>query len=282
MGRRTWFWLVLVIVCGAGWAGFTLQPGNFAILRWSLIVGVAAPLVVVLITLGEKQPAWRLDDAPAQLNRIARYLLFLLLANLLVWPVWNALPNVVRYSIAEGVYLLTWTVIPVALLWRGVWTWPRIPERSGRVRLAAVAVFAFALMATLGLFMTPQRPEEPSVLLVGASLLDTLIAAISEELVFRVMLLSYLCAVLKSPLSALAISAVVFSVFHVPYDLVTHSDLPLAPWDPLLLVIPVGRFTVGFFLGALWLRTRSLAIVGVAHALMNVFVGLMELAIVWA
>ena len=81
-----------------------------------------------------------------------------------------------------------------------------------------------------------------------------LLAPVTEEVLFRAWLLDAWRRVV-SPAIALLLSSVVFSVVH-----------PMGVTANLIFVIP------GLLLGALWLKTRSLAACIVAHSAYNAFV----------
>jgi len=94
------------------------------------------------------------------------------------------------------------------------------------------------------------------------------------------MLLSYFAAVLKSPVAALVLSSAVFGFMHVPGDVMRDWSNPHA-WYVHATVSPLVKTAIGAFFGALWMRTRSLFVVGAAHSLFNVAPVLARFSEVW-
>jgi membrane protease YdiL (CAAX protease family) len=92
--------------------------------------------------------------------------------------------------------------------------------------------------------------------------------SIFEEVGWRAFMLPRLVDLYGSRRGAVA-SAVIFALWHVPYALsgVQHvvNVSPLA----LALVSPIGQVGAGLFLAFLWLKTRSLLLVSLAHGSLN-------------
>ena len=285
IGRHVWFWLIAGLLGAGAMTVWVVQPSNRPPMVWSLVVGVVAPLVAALITRRDVQPSWELADAQRQLRRVAAYVPFIVPALFLIVPIRDA-PFVsakLSWVLSEAIYLLVFVGVPLLLLHFRIWMWPRIPQRIGVRRVSVVAAFATALLGLSGFAWGARPGVDPSAAIIGVALLDTLVGAIGEEVIFRVMLLSYLCAVLRSPLSAVAISALAFSAVHVPFDVLdAPQGEPFYRELAVLVALPVWRAAIGIFLGVLWLRTRSLALIGVAHALQNMFWAINDTARVWS
>lgn len=287
--RSTRGWLILLAVVGLlcllAWTGSQGGSLNYASFLGPALMGGAAPLVVVLITRGDEQPAWRLESARRHVEWVGLCLLLALGCNLAIWPILDLVQpsRSQNYLAVAGVYAATYTLVPMLLLALGVWRWPKLQERAGRFRFVAVAVVALAWAALVGFAMDYKLPSNLSSPQIGVSFLKTFVFAASEELVFRVILLSYLSSLLRSPVGALAISSVLFGMIHIPFALQARPDVSLHLWffDDALTMYAIFGTSVGLFLGVLWLRTRSFLLTALAHTLLNMFNQLEAFSEVW-
>lgn len=92
--------------------------------------------------------------------------------------------------------------------------------------------------------------------------------------IFRVLLLTALLDLTRSRFHAVFLSSVVFGLIHAPLALmqpVVHGDWPILQsaaqaYAPDFLL----QTLAGLILGVLWLRTGSIGLVVVTHAIMNV------------
>lgn len=285
---RTSVWFASVglglFVAYLGLRIYVNQPDYRDYINGCLLIGIVAPILIVLITLRGRHPTWDLDDPRKQLTRVCAYLPLLMCANLSIWPLGLALDLSPQeeYVITYGVSTATFALAPVALLARGLWRWPRPLEQVGKIRLAGVLIFSCFIVIIVGRYeFEPSRVLTPYE--VALSIFVTFISATSEELVFRVMLLSYLCAVLRSPIAALVISSIVFGYFHAPFWLSRMPDISAGSWlgHPVIVATTVLLTALGLFLGVLWLRTRSLLLIGAVHTFFNAPVGLKEFSDIW-
>jgi membrane protease YdiL (CAAX protease family) len=89
-----------------------------------------------------------------------------------------------------------------------------------------------------------------------------------EEIVWRGWLLPRLRDRL-GPRSAVVVTAVIWALWHVPFQLsgVQHID-GISP-ARLASTLPVGIMIAGLILGWLWLRTESIWLVSIAHGALN-------------
>jgi membrane protease YdiL (CAAX protease family) len=219
---------------------------------------------VVLLTLGDRQPDWRLPNAKTQIG-------FLVLYEVLVWPVslladmlQDGSPEVASAFVDAQTYGFAWFLkagVPVLLLTSGAWRWPQGLRRPGLFRLAPAAALATAVV-----LMGKTWPDGPEPAWILG--LKWLWNAAAEELVFRVILLSCLCTVLKSRLAALLLSSLIFAAVHIPNAYAEGAvsefwQVDFVTAEPLLIV------WWGLFFGVLWLRTRSFLLVTVIHAVSN-------------
>ncbi len=86
--------------------------------------------------------------------------------------------------------------------------------------------------------------------------LQSLVNGIPEELAFRGVVTSRLLPWLGRPGNALVVSAVVFSLFHVPSALANPGGRPA--WENVFGVLLPGLQMTGLVWGYLWYRTRSI------------------------
>jgi membrane protease YdiL (CAAX protease family) len=92
-----------------------------------------------------------------------------------------------------------------------------------------------------------------------------------EEFFFRVLLQERLAAVLQSPWGGLVVAAVLFGLVHAPGFYLRPAAAQEALGSHPSLFMAFGYSIVltslaGLFLGVLWMRTKNLAVLVVAHA----------------
>ena len=178
---------------------------------------------------------------------------------------------------ATTVALLTWTIIPAAFLAFGVAEWPARLESTSKLRLALVGAVAvcFAIAVSYAKFANgPPELEIPSVGVLFIPVAGLTVAAAAEEVVFRVLLLTALLDLTRSRFHAVFLSSILFGLTHAPLALlqpVVHGDWPMLQYaaeayTPEFLMQTVG----GLVLGVLWLRTGSIGLVVLTHAILNV------------
>jgi membrane protease YdiL (CAAX protease family) len=267
---RISFLLMIIAVAAATWALGALHPYNALGLVGDLGLSLGASLLVVLVTRREEPAEWRLEDAGRQLRRTGACVV--LLYGVMIGSPFVTLPDTdAARLVPRGVHLFFHTGVPLILLASGVWRWPTPLQRPGWRRLAAATAIACMVMIR-GPLGDPYGTS--SAVGNALALLSTFVAAASEELVYRVMLLSYLSAVLRSPLAALAISSLVFGLSHAPGE-IAFWQAPPDLWFRHAAVthLTLGAVTTGFLYGTLWLRTRSFLAIAICHTLSNVFGG---------
>jgi membrane protease YdiL (CAAX protease family) len=69
--------------------------------------------------------------------------------------------------------------------------------------------------------------------------------------------------------AAVAITAIVWALWHVPYQLSGIQHIDGVPPLNLALTLPAGTAAAGLILGWLWLRTESIWLVSIAHGSLN-------------
>ena len=110
-------------------------------------------------------------------------------------------------------------------------------------------------------------------------------AGLCEEFLFRAVLQSRLAAVLKTEVGAVAIGALLFALAHAP-GLILRGTPETDGWstDPVQVV----AFTIAtlspiaVLFGVLWARTRSLLLVVLLHASVDILPNLAEFVRTWA
>ena len=173
--------------------------------------------------------------------------------------------------------LLTWIVVPAAFVASGWVEWPaRLKSASGpRLILVGVPAIGCALAVSYAKFAAgPAELDLPSTggLLVAVARL--IAAAAAEEVVSRILLLTALLDLTRSRFHAVFLSSAVFGLLHAPIVLmqpVVHADwaqLQYAAhnYAPVFLAQTFG----GLVLGVIWLRTGSIGLVVLTHAIVNV------------
>lgn len=173
--------------------------------------------------------------------------------------------------------LLCWTLIPATFLALGLVRWPARLTRASRLRLSLGSVAALGFAIGVSYLKFANAPPDSEILTVGDLVLHgpvLLVAAAAEEVVFRVLLLTALLDLTRSRFHAVFVSSVVFGLGHAPLALI--QPVALGDWAllqhaaqayaPHLLLQVLG----GLALGSVWLRTGSLGLVVVTHAIMNV------------
>jgi uncharacterized protein len=110
-------------------------------------------------------------------------------------------------------------------------------------------------------------------------------AGLCEEFLFRAVLQTRLAAVLKSEAGAVATGALLFALAHVPgLYLRGHPGVDGYSTDPVQVI----AFTVAvlsplaLLFGTLWARTRSLLLIVLLHAAVDVLPNLPEFVHTWA
>lgn len=173
-------------------------------------------------------------------------------------------------------YLLAGTLVPAAFLQFGLIAWPVRLRHASWFRLSifgAVGFSAAALWSYQAFSLAPVRSSPLGVEEVVVTAGSLIVAGTLEEILFRVLLLTALLARTGSRLQAVFLSSVAFGLMHVPGALVDpalHAD-----WDflgqvafdyaPEFLL----QTLMGMALGVLWLRTGSITLISLTHAMLN-------------
>lgn len=127
---------------------------------------------------------------------------------------------------------------------------------TGTSRLVTIAV----LVIPLGVFVTAVGFEHVSIAAASLVLvMNFLNNGLPEEVFFRGVIMSYLRGLTSTPW-AVCVSAIVFSLFHVPISTREEHNIILLIANPLAENIPLG-----VMMSWMALRTRSLALPIIVH-----------------
>jgi membrane protease YdiL (CAAX protease family) len=158
--------------------------------------------------------------------------------------------------------------------------WPTLIV-LGAILLGLLAVVSPSLsqIAALGL-----APPALALGVVGAFVWIALEAGLCEEFLFRAALQSRLAALLESPAAAIVVTSLLFALAHAP-GLYLRGTPETDGWstDPL----QVAAFTIAtlspisILFGILWARTRSLLLVVLLHAAIDVLPFTAEFVKTW-
>lgn len=240
------------------------------------LIAVFCGLCFLVLRFGTAGSAvfWRGDGGSTQVKRIALMVGVALTIQLSL----DATLIVSGHSSALSATitgLLVWTLVPAAFLWSGFVTWPRRMGRPSWFRLLLASVVAIGLAAAFTYrSILISAPETPSFGELSVMLARLVVAAGAEEVVFRVLLLTALLDLGFSRFQAVFLSGVVFAVGHAP--LAMAQPITLGDWPLLHHAIDLygevflAQVAVGLGLGVLWLRTGSITLVTLTHALFNV------------
>lgn len=255
--------IVWIAVVPFGFAGAPVAAGIMTLLT----------LLFTCVGTDHSIQYWSAAEKPAQPPRIAAMIAAALGLHLVMGGVvqilgWTFIPEPI-------IALSVWGLVPLAALSFGFVKWPRRRTKPRRAEFLAVAGAAILIAVVFGASATVNGGRDPGfsgAMLARAAKVVSL--ATMEEIVFRVLLLTALLQASRSKLYALIISSFLFGLGHAP--LVLSQPLIAADWSLLSeatkaylpgLVWQVG---IGFFLGAVWLRTGSIFLIAAVHSILNV------------
>lgn len=175
----------------------------------------------------------------------------------------------------EAAYLLAFTLVPAGFLQFGLVKWPTRLCSASKARLFVAGVVGIGAAVAWTYGAVSFAPDGMASSPIGDTAIrmgSVLIGATAEEVIFRVLLLTALLDVSGSRFQAVFLSSVAFGLMHVPGALVQA----VGSW-PMLLeataahALPfLDHVAVGAFLGVLWLRTGSITLIVLTHAILNV------------
>lgn len=200
-----------------------------------------------------------------------------------------------RALVVGAIKIVTMALIPLLMLRiGGDAIAPLFRSELPRRRLIGLAVAFCCIFLVVMALVTPSlgllKQLQPTVTqaILGAAITIiwvTFTAGVTEEVMFRGVLQTRLEAVLSSAAACLVVGAVVFAVAHVP-GLYLRGDQAAMMGVPVTLPNAIAyAITVlgppGVFFGILWMRTRSLALLIVVHAAIDVLPNVPEIIELW-
>ena len=263
-----------------------------------VVLGVLFPLTAWLLTLGRSAPPIavarpRLELA-AVLGFLALYAVFFVGYGLNAFHA--AFPAVTRLSSALllGLKLLVHVAAPAALLaLLGARLAPLVASRtSPRAFWLTLVVLGGGSLALLCLVSPALRqiaaaqlsPVGLTLAIAGSFVWLALEAGLCEEFLFRAVLQTRLAAVMNTEAGAACVAALIFALAHVPGLWMRSGDTVAGHSKDLVHVIAYAVATLspaGLYLGFVWSRTRSLLLVVLLHALIDVLPNTADFARLW-
>lgn len=172
--------------------------------------------------------------------------------------------------------LVIWTLVPAIFLKFGIVKWPvRLRSISKpKMILATVICLCIAAASTYAvLSAAPPAAKTPSIIGLFVPIAYLIVAAAAEEVVFRVLFLTALLDLAVSRFQAVFLSSVAFAMVHVPLALaqpVTSGDWSLLEYAANAYAPEfLWQVAFGLLFGVIWLRTGSITLVVLTHALTN-------------
>lgn len=242
-----------------------------------VVVALFAVLYLALrVTTGGRTLYWSGEAGTGQLRRIGLMIgvmLGLQLAAGRAFDLFGLLDPVSSAAVA----LLVGTMVPAAFLQFGAVRWPTRLQSASKLTLFLGGVLGLGAAAAWSYGAVSASPLDPMIsplAMLAVRLAVVVIAATTEEVVFRVLLLTALLHLPLSRFQAVFLSSVAFGLMHAPLALaqpIANSDwgllkLVASSYAPEFLI----QTLTGMFLGALWLRTGSIVLIALTHAIFNV------------
>lgn len=251
-----------------------------------LIFGVAASGVGWLLTRRSMPPEIRIERPPLELAAMLAYLI--LYAFLFLGPGLSALRSAIEPGAAQDALVLAAKLIvhvglPAGLLMLlGARVRPLFESGLDRKTFwRTLLVLGPAFLILLAVVSPSLRNiaalDPPPATLLWAAPLSYLWIAVEaglcEEFLYRAVLQTRIAAALCSPAAAIPVASLIFALAHAP-GLYLRGGPGVDGWsaDP----VQVAAFTiatlspVGLFFGMLWWRSRSLLLLVLLHAAIDV------------
>lgn len=240
---------------------------------------VVLGLVLAALKWGVRKPVdyWEAVAEPTQAPRVMFLIVVCLVVQLIVSAVVQLAHQMsINTFWSQAVYFLAWTCVPLAMIGMGIVRWPRRRASPPKPELLTVAVAGTLVAAGIGYlgfvaYDGPRLAPAPAQLLLSGAVL--LLAAATEEVVYRVLFLTALLRASGSRSQALVLSSVIFALAHLPPTvagpIVAGDWVQLSSYFTSFLPELVFIIGVGFLFGALWLRTGSVILITIVHAICN-------------
>lgn len=295
-------WLV------SAWRVAADTAGGYALPVTSLATfGVAFPAIGLALTRTPRGAQVRGDaGAPGVSKRTAAAVLGYLVGFAVIVLGWGfsalhrALPAGRAHDVALfAVKLATMVAAPLALVavlsprgWTTLAAWFARPQLDRRLTVTTVVLAGLGVAVTA--FALPTLPQLASLhasplTFAWAAPVCLLALAVSvalpEEILYRVVVQTQCAALLRSAGATIGVSALVFALSHVPGLYLREDAAWLGVGHPTLGWAMAYAIAVlappGVFFGILWARTRSLVLVVVVHAAIDLLPNLADFVRTW-
>ncbi|HEX2591209.1 MAG TPA: CPBP family intramembrane glutamic endopeptidase [Rhizomicrobium sp.] len=281
-------WLIAFLVRAS------LPGGTMVLPLFSLVVfGIALPPLAWWLTRRVQTPTLTIPKPRTELIAILLYLAIFAIV-VLGWAftaLKTALPELSAHELAlDAVKAVTMIVLPVALLRLCGSDIATLLAPRFQANLLPALIGLGLIILLISTFVTgafEAIAALPPVTLAWAIpacfLWLAITAGLCEEVLFRVALQTRLEAVLQTTLPAILIASLIFALVHVP-GLVLRADTSDPSLGTLLGAVAYAIAVLsppGVFLGLVWMRTRSLALVAILHTLVDLPPNLAEFAHRW-
>jgi len=261
------------------------------------VFGVALSLIAWVTTLGAKAPAIEVTRPGLESGAILAYLALYALV-FLGWGLGAARELVQAGPAQEGFVLAlklgVHVLLPALLLLAlGARLAPLFQARLGTRAFWATLIVLGALLLGLLAVVSPSLAqiaalELPASLLPGLAVLTfvwlALEAGFCEEFLFRAVLQTRLSALFKSAWAGVAISSILFGLAHAP-GLYLRGGPGVDGWsaDPVQVVAyTIATLApISLFFGFVYARTKSLLLVILLHACVDVLPNMAEFYRTW-
>jgi membrane protease YdiL (CAAX protease family) len=263
------------------------------------VMGVGFSVIAWLATLGERSSLPAIAVRRPQLELTAVLVYLALYAVFFTGFGLNAFhaafaPGRKAEVLLLGLKLVVHVILPFALLSAlaarpvALFT-ARVGTRGFWLCLILIGALAVGFMSVVSpafrnIAALRLPPATLALATVGAGLWLALEAGLCEEFLFRAVLQTRLAAVLKSEAGAVFLAALVFALVHVPglymragADVSGHSQSLIQVIAYAIAVLS----PIGVALGFVWARTRSLLLVVLLHALIDLAPGIPGFVRTW-
>jgi len=262
-----------------------------------VVTGIGFPLIAWALTRRDQPPSIPVPRPGLELGVILAFLA--LYAVLFTGYGLNAFHAAFAASRLEAVLLVAFKLVvhvglPVLILLAigakpGALFTVRANSRAFWLILLIVGGLSLAFMCVVSPSLKHIEALKLSPPVLAATILGTFAwlaveAGVCEEFLFRAVLQTRLAAVMGSQAGAVFVAALLFSLIHVPglymrvgADVAGHSANLLAVVAYAIAVLS----PIGLGLGFVWARTRSLLLVVLLHALVDVLPGVPDFAHTW-
>lgn len=276
-------------LCGADW--------SFPIISF-VVFGLILSSIIWFLTRQNDAPAIPILHSKRESVGLLCYLLVYSVV-FLGWafgPIKSVFPaGQIQEIWVISIKLLVHVILPTALiLWlggevRSQWT-AGIKQKGFWLTFATLSLLLIGLLALVSPSLKQIAALQLSPILAvlwffAAWAWISIEAGLCEEYLFRALLQSRLDALLKSPVTAIVISSIIFALCHVPGLYLRGTPETDGYSTNLLQVVAFTIATLSplsIALGVLWARTRSLLLVVLVHGAIDALPSTAEFVRIWS